>query len=212
MGLRADNLDAAAARRERIRTALLGLCHERGYPALGLDDVLLRAGVGEEEFHRHFADLEDCFCQIYLEIREDFLARLRAAVSATPAWRERLRAAAYFLLDFFAEDAQVTYFGMVEVRRAGERAQLLFAEVFEAIFDLLDEGRGQLAEPEAISRATAESIAGGIFGRIYLAIGDGETLRAEAVPGMLYAAVLPYLGPAAAQEELRTPPPPAADV
>ena len=193
---------ASAAVRIRLREALIDLCTERGYRALSIEDLCHRAGVDRGAFERHYIDLEDCFCEVYLEIREEFLRRFRDALEPLSSWRRRLRGAAYFLLDFFAEDPRVTYFGMVEVRRAGERAQLLFGEVFEEIFDLLDAGREELPAPGAISRATAESIAGGIFAQLYAAIGEGAPLRAEAVPEMLYAAVLPYLGPDAAAEEL----------
>ena len=190
------------AERVRLHDALIDLCYERGFRGLSVEDLCRRAGVERSVFEREYADLEDCFCQVYFEIRKDFFARLAESIVVLHAWRDRLRAAAYFLLEFFAEDPRVTYFGMVEVRRAGERAQLLFGEVFESIFDLLDEGREELPAPQAISRTTAESISGGIFGQIYSAIGEGQLLRADAVPEMLYAAVLPYLGPDAAAEEL----------
>jgi AcrR family transcriptional regulator len=193
------------AERQRLGEALIELCYERGFAALTVAALCRRAGVQRPVFERHFIDLDDCFHQFYRQIRDDFFSRLSAAIEGVAGWRGRLRAAAYFLLDFFAEDPKVTYFGMVEVRRAGEQTQLLFAEVFEAIFDLLDQGREQRPDPQAISRATAESIAGGIFAQLYTAIGQGQPLRPEAVPQMLHAAVLPYLGPEAAEEELSLP-------
>jgi AcrR family transcriptional regulator len=187
---------------------MLDLSFECGYRNIDLPALLERAGVDDKAFRRHFADLEDCFCKIYLGIREDFLARLERAVAGGPTWRDRVRAAAYFLLDYFREDERVTQFGIVEIRYAGERAQLLLAEVTEALFDLLDEGREGNGNASR-TRATAEAVGGGIFRQISSAVQRG-TLDEQGVPQMMYAAVLPYLGVHAAREELSIPPPAGA--
>jgi hypothetical protein len=99
---------------------------------------------------------------------------------------------------------------VVEVRRGGERAQLLIGKGIEELIDLLDEGRDQPGAPESLTRATAESVAGGLFNQLYIAVARGESAGAEAeiVHEAMYSAVLPYLGAAIAAEELRIPPPP----
>ncbi len=84
--------------------------------------------------------------------------------------------------------------------------------VIETMLDLLDRGRQHRDDPEAISRSTAESIAGSIFLQIYMAVIQGPTeLTEQTVREMMYAAVLPYLSREAAREELRAPPPPSVD-
>ena len=191
-----------------VAEALLDLSFERGYRNIDLPMLLERVGIDEPTFHRHFDDLEDCFCAVYLEIRGDFLARLEGAVTGGPTWRDRVRAAAYFLLDYFREDERVTQFGVVEIRYAGERAQLLLAEVIEALLDLLDQGRGE-NDDASRTRATAEAAGGGIFRQISAAVERG-TLDEQGVPQMMYAAVLPYLGVHSALEELSIPPPAGA--
>jgi AcrR family transcriptional regulator len=199
------------AERKQTREALVDLCFERGYRNLDLAALLERAGISEQVFHRHFADLEDCFCQVYVEIRDDFLACVEWAVAEHRAWRDRLRATAYVLLRFLNEDEKVTHLAAIEVRSAGERSQILLAEALEALFDLIDEGREERGGTAAISRGTAESIGGAIFNQIYAAVGRGVRPSKEIVPGLMYAAVLPYLGPEAAAEELRIAPPPLGD-
>lgn len=125
------------------------------------------------------------------------------------AWREQLRASAYALLHILSADPKLANFVIVEPRVAGERALLLMEGVIETMLDLLDRGRRLRDDPEAISRATAESIAGSIFLQTYLAVShDHSELTEQKVREMMYAAVLPYLGIEAAREELRTPPPP----
>jgi hypothetical protein len=50
-------------------------------------------------------------------------------------------------------------------------------------------------------------VVGGIFSQIMIVVSRGEEVRQEAVPQMMYAVVLPYLGHEAALEELNIPPP-----
>ncbi len=78
--------------RARIRQALIDLCWERGFASLTLADVLDRAQVDEPAFHRHFADLEDCFFQVYRAELERFRQERTAASIGFIAWRDCLRA------------------------------------------------------------------------------------------------------------------------
>jgi len=195
------------AEQERIRGALVDLCHERGLANLTVAGLCRRAGVPHAAFERRFAGLEACFLDFYEAEMQSFRRRMAAAQRGQVAWRDRLRATAYDLFRFLAEDERRASFVVVESRAAGERAQLLFAEGIEPLFDLLDEGRAESPDPTALSRATAEQIGGGIFNAIYAAKARRLALSVDLVPQMMYAAVLPYLGAAAAAEELEIPPP-----
>ena len=171
--------------------------------------VLDRAGLDRETFERHFADLEDCFCEVYKEIRDDLMSQVSAAVENTESWRESLRAVAYTMVDYTAADDKRTNFSVFEVRSAGERALLLMGEAFNELFDLIDRGREERDDHHEISRATAEAVGGSIFNQMYVAYERGaiDAVRAK-LPEMMYMAVLPYLGAEAAAEELRQRPPP----
>lgn len=194
--------------RARIRQALIDLCFERGFAALELPELLDRADVDAEVFHRHYADLEDCFFAVYSGELERFRRERDAATAGWISWRDRLRATAYALYRFLAVDERIRWLTAVEVRAASERSQLLIGEEVEALFELIDEGRQERPErSEQLSRATAESLGGGIFNQIYLVTGEkGEIApESEIVPPLMYMAVLPYLGEEAAQEELEMP-------
>jgi AcrR family transcriptional regulator len=196
-----------ADERARLREALLDLSLRHGYP--DLDALLERAEVDLGGFHRSFTDLEDCFAAILAEIYEEFFAYAQESVAGVEGWRDRIRATAYAMLRFLLRDERVAHLGAVEAGRAGERAQLLFVETFDRLVDLIDEGRGETADPDSVTRATAVGIGGVIFARVQEAVAGGELdLGEEELPQLLYTAVLPYLGVAAAEEELRIPPPP----
>lgn len=195
------------ADRARLLDSLTDLCFEVGYRHLTPADLLERAELGAAVFDRYFGDLEDCFCAAYARARDDLFGEIEAAIADKPDWRDRIRVTAYVMVRFLARDPRVTHLAAIEVRAVGERATLLATEAARFLYDLIDEGRRQQGN-RSISKATAESVGGGIWGQIYSAIDQGEPLTEEAVPDLLYLAVLPYLGPEAAAEELRIPPPP----
>lgn len=196
--------------RARIRQALIDLSYERGFANLGLAELLAAADVDEQAFHRHYTDLEDCFFHVYSGELERFRRETAAARADYASWRDRLRATAYALYRFLAADERVRWLTAVEVRAASERSQLLIGEEVEALFALIDEGRKERPElSETLTRATAETLGGGIFNQVYVAAGQKGPMppEEEIVPSLMYMAVLPYLGEEAALEELSIPPP-----
>lgn len=201
------------AQEERFRRALVDLCVEVGYPQLTLPMLLERAGLGKEDFHRGFADLEDCFCQTLEALRDDFFAYLgRAMVLAEPeSWADRVRAVAYGLLRFLQADPARTHFLTVELGRAGERPTLIWTEtIVKPLFELIDEGRTARSDAVSLTRSTAEAVGGGILLQILTAVEKGDLEDGErVVPQLMYSTVLPYLGSAEAEKELHMPAPPS---
>ena len=198
-----------ADERARLREALLDLCAERGYKKLKLRQLLERAGMDKSAFHRHYPDLDACFAAVLGEIYAEFFARATEAVASERGWRDRMRATAYALLRFLRQDERVARFAAVEVQYAGKAAQGPFLETFNRLVDLIDEGSEEAEGADSFSRATALGIGGVVFARIQEAVAEDELgLGEEEIPQLMYAAVLPYLGAAAAEEELHIPPPP----
>jgi hypothetical protein len=125
----------------------------------------------------------------------------------------RLRTTTYALYPFLDEDEGLRRFTVVEARTAGKRAALLIGQEIDALFDLIDKGRTEPTAPFTLTRATAESVGGGIFSQMYTAAGRDGPMPDERkiMPEIMYLAVLPYLGPASAAEELVILPPPARE-
>lgn len=188
---------------------MVGLTVEVRYPNVTVPLLLERAGVTEDSFARHFDDLDDCFCQIFATNRDELVRRVLAAFAGERGWRDQLRAAAYASLHYFGEDIQRARFQNVEVLYASERAKLMRDEAIQAFSMLIDQGRNEMDDPESLTPYTAETISSAIYQRIQNALERDELEKFEtAVPEMMYMAVLPYLGPEAAQEELEIPPTP----
>jgi AcrR family transcriptional regulator len=203
--------DPNAADARRLREALLDLCVERGYAGLRLEQLLERAGVEEAAFRRLYPDMDACFAAVLGEVYGEFFSLAQRAVAGESGWRDRMRATAYALLRFLRSDERVARLAAVEAQHAGEGAQRLFLETFNRLVDLIDEGSAEASGPESPSRATALGVGGVLFARIQEAVAEGELgLGEEEIPQLMYAAVFPYLGAEAADEELHIPPPPEA--
>jgi AcrR family transcriptional regulator len=200
--------DGSAQEAQRLREGLLDLCAERGYDKLKLKELLERTEIDEVEFHRRYPDLDACFAAVLGEIYDEFFVQAQEAVAAEQGWRDRMRATAYALLRFLRRDERVARFAAVEVQYAGSAAQVPFLETFNRLVDLIDEGSGEADGAESFSRATALGIGGVLFARLQEAVAENELDLVEEVPQLMYAAVFPYLGAEAAEEELRIPPPP----
>ena len=162
-----------------FRTALIDLCFERGFAAVTVEVLCHRAGLDRAAFEERYADLEDCFFQICRGELERYRRQAAAARAGLGDWRARLRATAYALYRYLDEDERLRRFAVVEVRAAGERPALLIGEEIEELSDLIDEGRAEPTAPPTLTRATAESLGGGIFNQIYLAAGHAGPMPPE---------------------------------
>jgi AcrR family transcriptional regulator len=198
-----------ALERDRVREALIALSVERGFQSLDLDDLLQGSGVDRDRFARTYSDLEDCFARIYEVQRDEFVAAVVAGFYSRQGWREQMRAAAWAMLEFLREDHERAYFMSCEVHGAGDRARIIRDEAMQGFFFLIDQGRAELADPDSLTPYTAESIGSAIYQQFQATIARWDFDGLEAmIPQMMYTALLPYLGPEAAAEELAIAPPP----
>jgi AcrR family transcriptional regulator len=203
--LRAPSTDPGALdpERERIYEALAELVVERGLPEVQLEDVLESARIGRELFERHFDDLQDCFDRLWEEMTAEYTSAWNASFAGEASWRDRLRSAAYLTLRYFTEDPTRAAFFMVGAQSGGEVAQARRDRMIARGIEMIDEARTELPDPDSVPRSEAEAVVGAIYQAILGAAGEGSPDRmVEAVPQLMYLAVLPYQGAEAAQEEL----------
>lgn len=197
--------------RARLARGLIEACAEVGFASLTQEQVCRHGGASEADFNRLYGSLDDCFCQTLEAVRDDFFTYLERALGGEEGWAERLRIIAYGLLRYLRADRARAQFLTVELHLAGERATRIWSEtILTPLLDAIDEGRRLPGSPSSLSRGTAAAIGGAIFSRIRLASIDGSLYGSgeQMVPELMYAAVLPYLGPEGAEAELRAPAPP----
>lgn len=201
--------EALRAEREALLAAFRELVLARGFDQLKVEEVCLRAEVGRERFREHFASLEDCYLQGFEETARRFDAVVFGAYeSATGGWREGLRAAGYAAAGFIEAEPDAVRFAVTSMFAAGDRAQLAREAQLQRIVDLIDAGRRQSGAPDWLPRAIAEGVLGSIYQVLVRELGRGARPARDFVPELMYVAVRPYLGHAAALEELSYPPPP----
>jgi AcrR family transcriptional regulator len=195
------------AERQQIHVALIAVCGERGLGKATSEQVIERAGVDDAAFARHFADLDDCFAQYIVDVRDLLTERMETAAAATQDWRRQLRSVVCEMVRFLHADRARGQMLLVETLAAGPRGSLVREQSLERMVDLIDRGRRLMDEPETLTRVTAEAMTGALFNQMHQLQDSGDLADpCRLVPQLMYFLVLPYLGQQAALEELSLPP------
>jgi AcrR family transcriptional regulator len=191
-----------SSERDRIVAALIEVAAERGYGETTIELILERAGLDRPAFDRHFRGKYDCFISAWQELNEECLETMVRAFESREEWPDRLRAVAYQVIEGLSRDPSRATFG-VEVLAAGDSARARRDMTMRVIASLIDAGRQEMDDPEAVPHTTAEALAGSAYGQIYSRVVRGAVDELpDLVPQLMSAAVMPYLGIEAAMSEL----------
>lgn len=185
----------ARSQRERILVAMADSCAAKGFAATTIGDIVDRAGVSRATFYELFRDKEDCL-QAAMEVAmADAMGRLVGSYSPDRPWAESVRTAVAELLELFASRPAFARMALVEAPSAGGRAFDLYASAKRVLQAVLERGRDDPVEEEAIpssaSRAALAAAESLIVGRI---LAGGAERLPELLPDILYIVTVPYLG------------------
>jgi len=185
----------AHSQRERILVAMAESCAAKGYGATRIADIVEPAGVSRATFYELFKDKEDCFHAAMEVSLAEAMGRLIGAYSPDKPWATTVREVLAAFLDLLASRPAFARMALVEAPSSGDRASELYTSGKRVIQSLLDRGRDDPVEEEAIPSsagraavAAAESL---IVGQILA--GNTERLR-ELLPDIVYITTVPYLG------------------
>lgn len=194
---------------DRVWVAMIELSAEGGYASLGVEALVERSGVPRAVFDARWADLDDCVLKVIGEAIEDYERTVLTAYEAADGWREALRAAAYAAADWIVAHPLATRFGTVDVLQArGEMIRVRVERLYRFCADLIDRGRAEAPDPDAIPELAPQMAIGAITLIPVLDLERDERVDPVAmVPRMLHLALRPYVGEEAAREELTAPPP-----
>jgi AcrR family transcriptional regulator len=157
---------AASERREQIAEVAQHLFAERGYRAVGVDEIARRAGVSPPVLYDHFDSKRDLYAHLLERQAGELAARVAAATAEVGGGKARLRAAfdAFFALveeqPLLDGDRTVDEELQATAHRRGAQAEAVLIEV------LGSGGRLFADEPER-ERAlelTAQMLRGGLLG------------------------------------------------
>jgi AcrR family transcriptional regulator len=194
---------ATESRRQLILAAMIRVVGAKGYKETSVADVIAEAGTSRTTFYKHFEDKHDCFLAAYEMLVEGVFAEVVANCDGTAPWMARMTDGLTTIVDRFAVDPALARTAVVEVAAAGADARRLHWEAIGRFTEYLDAGRelaGQKELPENISLMSAGAVSGLIFDE--LLAGRAERLP-ERLPDLLFAMLVPYVGPQAAAAEMR---------
>jgi len=192
------------SQRERLLDAAVRVGATKGYGAMTLTDLTREASVSRTTFYELFKGKEDCFLAAYDRATEALLRRVTAAFDAGDSWPRRARAGLAALLEALAEDPDMARMALVDFGAAGPTAQRRHRATLQRLTPLFDEGRDYAPGGRSLPANTSRMAIGAVAGLI------GDALieeRAGDLPNLLsdvlFATLVPYIGPAAAAREVR---------
>jgi AcrR family transcriptional regulator len=196
----------ARSERGRLREATVRMAAAKGFEATTVADIVEYAGVDEETFYRHYESKAECFLEAYDAIFDIVVAHVTAAFEANPEepWPERVCAGLRALVEILSLEAEVARMAMVEVTAAGDDARERYRALLARFTPFLEEGRTYSGQGDALPADTARFAIGGVASMIFdeVRAGRGPELK-RILPDLVFAVLMPYLGPEAAEDEMR---------
>jgi AcrR family transcriptional regulator len=189
-------------KRQRILLGMLEAVGTEGYERATVQDAIANAGVYRQAFYDLFVDKEDCFLQAIDAGSAWIELAMREAVGSEETWRGRVRGALKGFLRYLEEQPEVGRALLVEVHAAGPQAVERRTEAMERAVSMMDLARDETdaSAPEI----AAEAVVAGILAVLHSRLASQQTSGfGRLLPELMYLAVLPYFGPAAAAAELR---------
>jgi len=175
----------------------------KGYRETVVADVIAEAEISRATFYEHFDGKHDCFLAAYEMLAGQVFDEVAAQCDWGAPWVSRMTAGLTTIVDRLAVDPALARTVVVEVVAAGADARQLHRNATARFTEYLDAGRelaGDRELPENISLMSAGAVSGLIFDE--LLAGRADRLP-DRLPDLLFAMLVPYLGPQAAAAEMR---------
>jgi AcrR family transcriptional regulator len=193
----------ARSQRERLLEAAVRVVAAKGYGAMTVGDLTREAGVSRTTFYELFEEKEACFLAAYDGAVETLVRRVLRAYEAEQAWPERAAAGLAALLEALAEEPALARLSLVDIGNAGPAAQRRYRAAIQRLTPLFEEGRDFAPGGRNLPANTSRMAIGGVTGLIS---DELVTDQAEQLPALLsdvlFATLVPYIGPDAAAREV----------
>jgi AcrR family transcriptional regulator len=187
--------------RERMLLAVAESVSEQGYATTTVADIISRARLSRRTFYEHFADKEECFLAAYDTVVEQLLAAVGAAYEEAETWPQKVHDGLRTFLSSLAVEPAFARMCIVEVLAAGPEARGRRDAAMRVFVDFLEPGRAEAPKGIEVPEFASELVVGGLYEAIYarLVRDAGEEL-VPMLPELLYYALMPYVGHAAARK------------
>lgn len=185
---------------------MIRVAASKGYEATTITDVVEFAGLSEDTFHELFEDKAECFLEAYDAVIDVLVAHVTAAFvsAADEPWPDRIVAGLRALVELLAVEADIARMAMVEVTAVGDSARERYRAALARFTPFLEEGRAYSGRGDSLPPDTARFAIGGASSMIFDEIRAGRGPELDRVlPDLVFAVLMPYLGPEAAESEMR---------
>ncbi len=185
----------AHSQRERILNAMARSCATKGFGATTIADIVESAGVSRATFYELFKDKEECLRAAMELSLADAMGRIVEVYSPDKPWATMVRDAAATFLDLLATRPDFARMALVEAPAAGGHSLEMYASGKRVLQALLDRGRSDPIEEQAIPPSASRGALAGAESLIVGQILAGNTERLpELLPDIVYIVTIPYLG------------------
>jgi len=195
------------SQRSRLLGAAIRIAGSEGYAGMTVSAVISKAGVSRKTFYEFFSDREDIFLAAFDLVVEQAIEGCRAVYDEEGTWPERLRRVLEHGLAALAAHPHEASMGFVEVLAAGPRALQRRDAAMREFMQFLSPGyeaAAQAGDEPPIPPLMPEAIVGAIFEIVYARVLQQRTAELpELLEQLMYCALAPFLGPAAAAEQAR---------
>ena len=147
--------------RERLRTAMIELIAERGYPAVRILDLTQLAHVSRPTFYNLFADKEELLLSAYEDIAGRTTRRIAEAYDGGESLDESVLLAMQAFAELASTEPEAMTLALLGTFGAGPRALERRANTLGALERIVEAGRAQSAS-ERPRDFTAKFVIGGI--------------------------------------------------
>jgi AcrR family transcriptional regulator len=194
------------SQREQLLEAVVRVAAAKGYEATTVADIAEFADSSTEVFYEMFDDKASCFIEAYDAVFNVLLAYVGNAFEEAEGepWPVRIGAMLTALVELLSIEADIARMAMVEVTASGKDARERYRAMLTRFTPFMEEGRTYSGAGEELPADTARFAIGGATSMIFdeVRAGRGPELK-RILPDLVFAVLMPYLGPEAAEDEMR---------
>jgi AcrR family transcriptional regulator len=202
LGLPTD-FDAMSVR-DRLIWSMPRAVAELGRDRVTAADVAVRAGVPTAFFHDEFASVDECLLAAYDRVVDLLVSYVEQAYGRGEDWPASVRLGLEAFLQALAAEPEVVRMATVEVPTTGADAQALYRRAVGRFQRFFREGRRHAPRGHELPEDVELMAVGGAEAIIVdEVVADRVSRLPRMLPEILFALLVPYLGPTRAVEEMR---------
>jgi len=194
------------SQREQVLAGMLQVASAKGYEMTTVEDVVAAAGVSRRTFDELFANKQECFLAAYdaaIDVAIAYMSTSYEAAGGEP-WPDRVAAALRALVELFSAEADIIRMAMVEVTEMGEDPRVRYRDALVRFEQFFDEGLAYSPQGGQLPPDTARFAVAAATALIFDEVRAGRGRELERIlPDLVYAVLMPYLGPEAAEVEMK---------